>query len=114
MSRIELTPTKDGFTLSRDGEMLAALSDDDVLALANTAENFRQTIMTRFPKGAVYASPVTTVLVRSDALGEKVLVQFGTAPSGQTIFELERSLGADLLQQLLDLSAPSFDDGPKN
>ena len=110
MSRIKLTPNEDGFMLERDGEPLATLTDDDVLALANSVENFRQTIMSRLPAGAVFATPVATIVVRSDALGEKVLIQFGTEPSGQTVFELAHSQGLDLLQQLADLRAPTFPD----
>lgn len=113
MARIELIPTDTGFTLSRDGIALATLTDDDVLALANSAENFRQAIMTGFPSGAVFATPVATVLVKSDALGEKVLVQFGTEPSGQTVFEPARSEARSILQQMLDLRVPSFPSEPQ-
>lgn len=109
MERASLNPTESGFVLKRDGQELAHLTDEEVLAIANNAPNLRQTIMTRsYPPGAVFATPVSTVLVRSDALGHNVLVQFGTGQSGQTVFELERSVAQQLIHQLLELSVPDF------
>ena len=107
MSRIDLTPTETGFTLARDGETLAVLTDDDVLAFANAVENFRQTIMTRLPHNAVYATPVTTTQVRSDALGEKTLIQFCTEPNGRTVFQLDYSQMEELIRQIRNVEFPT-------
>lgn len=108
MGEISLEPQGENFLLrlketgAPDIELV--LSPQNVLALANTAPSFRQSIMARdYPPGAVFATPVAQVRAVWDALGENVLMELRFRPDGSVIFELNPALGQRLLKELWDL-----------
>src|SRR4029077_19398994 len=85
--RINLDPDGDGFVLRRGSKLLANLTADDVLALAQLAPGFRQAIMSRLHKNAVFATPVARSQADWDVLDERVLIQFEFSPSGMAASE---------------------------
>jgi hypothetical protein len=110
--RVALHVEDEGFTLRRNGVVIATLSDDDLMALANSALSHRQFALSRSnpTPGAIFATPVHDMLATWDALGENVLLQLGVAPSGTTTFELDQQRFAKLLGRLKELEAerPAF------
>lgn len=108
MGEISLEPQGDNFLLrlketgSPDIELV--LSPQNVLALANTAPSFRQSIMARdYPPGAVFATPTAQVRAVWDALGESILLELRFRPDGSVIFELDPALGQKLLKDLREI-----------
>lgn len=81
------------------------LSDDDVLALAQSAPAFRDRILAKLhPAGgeysAVYATPVVQIGLAPDALGENILLTM-VAPSGaQVTFGLPPHIVGHLVERL--------------
>jgi hypothetical protein len=114
MGEISREPQGENFLLrlketgSHDIELV--LSPQNVLALANTAPSFRQSIMARdYPPGAVFATPVAQLRAVWDALGENVLLELRFRPDGSVIFELDPALGQRLPEDLreLDVDKPA-------
>jgi hypothetical protein len=102
--RINLDPDGDGFVLRRGSKLLANLTADDVLALAQAAPSFRQAIMSRLHQNAVFATPVARSQADWDALDERVLIQFEFLPSGMAVYELTPEnckIFSDRLRKLL-------------
>jgi hypothetical protein len=85
---INLSPEGDGFALRRGSKLLATLTSEEVLLLAQAAPSFRQAIMSRFHRNAVFATPVARSNAEWDALGERVLIQFEFLPNGTAVYEL--------------------------
>jgi hypothetical protein len=108
--KIALAFEGDHFSLRRGGQVLAALSFDDVLAIANAAPNFRQTILAHKSPGAVFATPVRETTAIWDALGANILLQIRFEPDGNAIYELSMARSQELANRLNELVAnrPAF------
>jgi hypothetical protein len=96
-----------GFILRRTVESgrisQITLSAQDVLQLAQSAHNFRQTAMSLlYPAaaGAVYATPLDRIAVTRDALGKNILLSMADRSGGSTIFEASPGIAADLAEKI--------------
>jgi len=79
------------------------LSAQNVLQLAQSAHNFRQTARSLlFPAatGAVYATPLDRVAVNRDALGENILLGMADRSGGSTIFEATPDIAENLAKEI--------------
>ena len=108
MGEVSLEPQGENFLLrlkeTGTPDIELVLSPQNVLALANTAPSFRQSIMARdYPPGAVLATPVAQLRAVWDALGENVLLELRFRPDGSVIFELNQALAQRLLKEFRDL-----------
>jgi hypothetical protein len=85
---INLSPEGEDFALRRGSKLLATLTSEEVLLLAQAAPSFRQAIMSRLHRNAVFATPVARLNAEWDSLGQSVLIQFEFLPNGTAVFEL--------------------------
>jgi hypothetical protein len=107
-SEISLVPDGDDFVLRIEANDRATsemrLTGEHVLALAQAAPGYRQVIMSRLHRGALFAAPVQAFAAAWDGLGENILLEVRLVPSGNVIFEASpgnsRAL-ADRLRELL-------------
>jgi hypothetical protein len=100
----------DHFALRRGGIILALLSFEEVLRLANAAPSFRQFIQSQMRDGQLVATPVAKTTAVWDALGANILLQLGFEPVGTAIFEMSVERSLELANRLRDLvdNPPSF------
>lgn len=95
-----LKPIGENFILQTDAGAAISLSSDDVLALANSAPTFRQSIMSRRHGGAIFATPVARLQATWDALSENILLQFEFSPNGIAVYELSQAKSAELSERV--------------
>jgi hypothetical protein len=107
---ITLTPQNNDYLLTRTtddhGQRSAIiLSPDEILTLANLAENLRQSVLANSHPQSIHAVEVTDILVHPEVFGETVLltVRFGISGASQSTLAFPLPLASRLVMLVNNL-----------